>query len=254
MAVDIEKAINHMNWLKSRGVRYSMNGSRIGTDGTADCSGAIYSALRQGGASNAGWILNTDSMHAWLEQNGFKCIATNSTWEAKRGDVVIFGKRGASGGAAGHVVMFINHDQIIHCNYARNGVTIDNEASTCPYSMGWYVYRYQGSKPAPQPQAQAKPEPKNVQKVSGTIKIAKNATHWLTREKISPNVLGKTYTYDAICDCNISVSKKAYRLKEGGGYLGWLLEQDIEKPLPPAKSTDDREITIDGKKYVVKDA
>ncbi len=44
-----------------------------------------------------------------------------------------------------HVVLFISSTQIIHCNYARNGVTIDDEATTCPYSMGWYVYRLKGT-------------------------------------------------------------------------------------------------------------
>ena len=252
MAVDIEKAIRHMEWLKSKGVKYSMYGSRIGTDGTADCSGAIYSALRQGGATNAGWILNTDSMHAWLEKNGFKCIATNSNWEAKRGDVVIFGKRGASGGAAGHVVMFINHDQIIHCNYSRNGVTVDSEASTCPYSMGWYVYRYQGPAPKPQAQPQGKPLPVNIKSAHGKVTIRKVATHWLTREKISSSVIGKTFEYDAVCDCNISVSKKAYRLKDGKDYLGWLLEQDVEPEKKPV-TAEDREIVINGVKYEVRE-
>ncbi|MDQ6113110.1 peptidoglycan amidohydrolase family protein [Enterococcus gallinarum] len=43
-----------------------MSDSRTGTDGTADCSRAIYVCLRKAGASNAGWVLNTDSMHSWL--------------------------------------------------------------------------------------------------------------------------------------------------------------------------------------------
>ncbi|MBD9707664.1 MULTISPECIES: peptidoglycan amidohydrolase family protein [Enterococcus] len=141
MSVNIEVAIREMQVLRTKGVRYSMYGSRTGTDGTADCSGAIYACLRKAGASNAGWVLNTDSMHGWLEKNGFQLIAQNKEWTAKRGDIVIFGRKGASGGAAGHVVLFINNTQIIHCNYARNGVSIDNEATTCPYSMRWYVYR-----------------------------------------------------------------------------------------------------------------
>ena len=40
--IDINKAIDYMYQLKNRGITYSMNGSRIGTDGTADCSGAVY--------------------------------------------------------------------------------------------------------------------------------------------------------------------------------------------------------------------
>ncbi|HCS93140.1 MAG TPA: hypothetical protein DIW15_00325 [Bavariicoccus seileri] len=155
MGINMETAINYMYSLKNRGIRYSMTGSRTGSDGTGDCSGTIYQGLRNGGASNAGWVLNTDSMHSWLEKNGFQNIATNKSWTAKRGDIVIFGKKGASGGAAGHIVIFISNTQIIHCTWkssTRNGVYVDNEASTCPYSMGWYVYRLKNqSKPKPQP-------------------------------------------------------------------------------------------------------
>lgn len=145
MGINLETAIHAMEQLRNQGVRYSMYGSRTGTDGTADCSGAIYACLRKAGASNAGWVLNTDSMHSWLGQNGFQLIAQNREWQAHRGDIVIFGQKGASGGASGHVVLFISSTQIIHCNYARNGVTIDDEATTCPYSLGWYVYRLKGT-------------------------------------------------------------------------------------------------------------
>lgn len=144
MAINIETAINHMYTLKSKGIRYSMNHGRIGEDGTGDCSGTIYASLRKAGATDAGWVLNTDSMHSWLEKNGFKLIAQNKEWTAERGDIVIFGKKGASGGAAGHVVIFVSNTQIIHCTWksaAANGIYVDNEATTCPYDMGWYVYR-----------------------------------------------------------------------------------------------------------------
>lgn len=96
--VNIETAIANMYALKAAKIRYSMNGSRTGADGTGDCSGTIYDSLRKGGASNAGWVLNTDSMHDWLVKNDFKLIAQNNEWTAKRGDIVIFGKKGASGG------------------------------------------------------------------------------------------------------------------------------------------------------------
>lgn len=41
MTVDLNKAIQHMYDLRSWGVTYSMDYSRTGTDGTADCSGAL---------------------------------------------------------------------------------------------------------------------------------------------------------------------------------------------------------------------
>lgn len=144
MTINIETAIKNMYDLKAKGISYSMNGSRTGSDGTGDCSGTIYDSLRKAGATDAGWILNTDSMHPWLVNNGFTLIAENKEWTAQRGDIVIFGKKGSSGGAAGHVVIFISNTQIIHCTWKSewaNGVYVDNEATTCPYSMGFYVYR-----------------------------------------------------------------------------------------------------------------
>ena len=148
MAINMETAINNMYALKNRGITYSMTGARTGADGTGDCSGTVYDSLRKAGASDAGWVLNTDSLHNWLVQNTFECIATNKEWTAKRGDVVIFGPKGASGGSAGHVVIFISNTQVIHCTYksaSANGIYVDNEAAGCPYSMGWYVYRLKGS-------------------------------------------------------------------------------------------------------------
>lgn len=152
MAVNMETAISYMESLKARGITYSMYGSRTGSDGTGDCSGTIYQALRNGGASNAGWVLNTDSMHNWLKSNGFKRIADQTEWNAKRGDITIFGKEGASGGAAGHVVMWVSNTHFIHCNYGKNGVTVDSEASMMSlYQMMWYTYRYEGAAPKPTP-------------------------------------------------------------------------------------------------------
>lgn len=147
MAVSMEKAIAHMYALRAKHVTYSMYGSRIGTDGTADCSGAVYVSLRAGGASNAGWVVNTESEHAWLVANGFQQVAANREWSAKRGDIFIWGRKGASGGAGGHTGIFISHTQIIHCNYAQNGVSIGNHdalwaADGQPY---FYAYRYKGA-------------------------------------------------------------------------------------------------------------
>ncbi|MBO0419115.1 SH3 domain-containing protein [Vagococcus fluvialis] len=149
--INIETSIGFMDGLRQLGIRYSMTGARDGSDGTGDCSGTIVRSVEKAGASKPAWLYNTDSMHAWLVQNGYKLIADNKSWTAKRGDIVIFGGKrdangnfGGSGGAAGHVVEFISNTQIIHCTYKNpqmNGVYVDNEATTCPYFMGWYVYR-----------------------------------------------------------------------------------------------------------------
>lgn len=158
--INIDVAIDYMYGLKAKNIRYSMDYSRTGADGTGDCSGTIYAGLRKAGATNAGWVLNTDSMHDWLLKNGFRLIARNKEWTAKRGDVVIFGEKGKSANAAGHVVIFINNTQIIHCTWksdAVNGVFVENEATACPYSMGWYVYRLDQQQATQQPAQQSKP-------------------------------------------------------------------------------------------------
>lgn len=152
--IDINKAIDYMYQLKNRGVTYSMNGSRIGTDGTADCSGAVYISLVKGGAKPHSYPVNTESEHAWLIANGFELIAFNKEWNMQRGDVLIFGLKGQSAGAGGHTAIAVDHNNVIHCNYAHNGVSVNPE-TTMPYSMGWYVYRYKGT--TQQPTEQAKP-------------------------------------------------------------------------------------------------
>ncbi|HER8308367.1 TPA: glucosaminidase domain-containing protein [Streptococcus pyogenes] len=143
MTVDTEKAIAWMG-LKEGRVSYSMD-YRNGPD-SYDCSSAICSALIYAGASNPGWLLNTEYMHDWLVQNGYELIAENEDWDSQRADIAIWGLRGQSAGAGGHVVMFIDADNIIHCNYANNNITIDNYNQTAAAS-GWmysYAYRYVG--------------------------------------------------------------------------------------------------------------
>ena len=152
--IDMDTAIDYMYQLKNRGITYSMSGSRIGTDGTADCSGAVYISLVKGGAKPHSYPVNTESEHAWLIANGFELIAFNKSWNMQRGDVLIFGIKGQSAGAGGHTAIAVDHNNVIHCNYAHNGVSVNPE-TTMPYSMGWYVYRYKGA--TQQPTQQSKP-------------------------------------------------------------------------------------------------
>lgn len=140
--------------LISRGIKYSMNGSRTGSDGTADCSGFVYKCLTSGGVNPMSWVPNTDSMHKWLLDNGYKLITHNGTWNSKKGDVTIFGLKGSSGGASGHVILWLNGNEFIHCTYKNaynNGVYIETD-DKAPYNMGhWYTYRYMGSVETPNP-------------------------------------------------------------------------------------------------------
>jgi gametolysin len=146
MAINTEQAIKWMN--DRRGVvTYSM-ASRLGPN-SYDCSSAVYFALRSAGASDHGWAVNTEYMHDWLIKNGYSLIAENQGWDAKRDDIFIWGARGRSNGAFGHTGIFVDADNIIHCNYGYNGITINNhdviwEANGCPYV---YAYRYTGATP-----------------------------------------------------------------------------------------------------------
>ncbi|MEC4578082.1 peptidoglycan amidohydrolase family protein [Streptococcus dysgalactiae] len=150
MAIETEKAIS---WMVARqgAVSYSMD-YRNGPS-SYDCSSAIYYALMSAGAISAGWAVNTEYMHDWLIKNGYVLIAENQDWNSQRGDVVIWGLRGQSAGAGGHVVMFVDSDNIIHCNYANNGITINNYNQTAA-SAGWmYSYVYRLAIPATTPTA-----------------------------------------------------------------------------------------------------
>ncbi|HEM4919345.1 TPA: glucosaminidase domain-containing protein [Streptococcus suis] len=140
MGVNIETALRWMSDRKGR-VTYSMD-YRNGPN-SFDCSSSVYYALMSAGAISAGWAVNTEYEHDWLIKNGYTLIAENTDWVAKRGDIFIWGRRGQSAGAGGHTGIFIDPDNIIHCNYARNGITVDNYNQTAAAS-GWmycYVYR-----------------------------------------------------------------------------------------------------------------
>lgn len=135
MSINMDTAIANMRVLKNNGITYSMNGSRTGDDGTADCSGAVYASLNKSGASlNIG---NTDSMFIDLPSIGFSKINAPYSY----GDVFIFGIQGQSSGAAGHTGIFLDANTIIHCNYGANGVSIDNfnavlaNAGNPPYTV-----------------------------------------------------------------------------------------------------------------------
>ena len=140
MALNMEQAIA---WMEARRVKVTYSMDYRNGPNSYDCSSAVYYALMAGGAISAGWAVNTEYEHDWLVKNGYTLIAENTDWDAKRGDIFIWGKRGQSSGAGGHTGIFVDPDNIIHCNYARNGITVDNYNQTAAAS-GWmycYVYR-----------------------------------------------------------------------------------------------------------------
>lgn len=156
MSVDINKVIKWFTDRQNR-ITYSMYGSRNGDDGTADCSGSMTQAIRDAGGKPYSYLYSTETIHPWLKDNGFKLISENATWNAKRGDVVVFGQQGASAGAGGHVGIITSNDPnayfISTCYWTggQAGTAVQNlpfdtmwEADGEPY---FYVYRLQNQAP-----------------------------------------------------------------------------------------------------------
>ena len=153
MSINIETAIA---WMREREgqVYYSME-YRDGPD-SYDCSSSVYYALRSAGASSAGWAVNTEYEHDWLIKNGYELIAENTECTAQRGDIFIWGKRGASAGAFGHTGMFIDSVNIIHCNYVYNGISINSHDERWLYAGQPYFYIYRLTNPNAEPEAPKK--------------------------------------------------------------------------------------------------
>ena len=159
----LEKMIK---WMTDRRgvVYYSMsyrNGQRINAAGVLsssgrpgyDCSSAVYYSLVDAGfLPPTAWIGNTDSLYGDLERNGWTRLPLDASGNAKtqRGDIFLWGKRGASGGSFGHTGVFVDADNIIHCNYGNNGITINNHDAfwVAAGQPSYTFYRYVG-KPAP---------------------------------------------------------------------------------------------------------
>lgn len=141
-----EGIISTLNDMKKRGVTYSMTGSRTGTDGTADCSGAIYKGFINNGGEVLRYPFSTETEHAYLLNHGYELIAENQDWDAQRGDIFIWGRKSASNGGAGHTGIFTSPTSILHCNYGYNGVTENNYNTIYGYNNPNWVYVYRPKK------------------------------------------------------------------------------------------------------------
>lgn len=133
-------------------ITYSMYGSRNGRDGTADCSGSVTQALYEASGVPYATLYNTDSLHGYLRQLGYHLAYENWGYTYPQvGDVIIWGRRGYSGGEFGHtgVVSGSGADaKMISTNYYTNGQK-NTAVQDLPYFSYWaydeypyyYVYR-----------------------------------------------------------------------------------------------------------------
>lgn len=148
MALNIENGISALKQQIGRAT-YSMYGSRNFSDGTCDCSGAVYYGLTNGGVKPLGYIPSTETMHQWLLDNNYKLIAENSEWKMQAQDVIIWGRKGESAGAGGHTGIAVDGQNWIECtawsgggNGAEGGVIISNHDSRWAMNGGPYFYVY----------------------------------------------------------------------------------------------------------------
>ena len=148
MTINTENAIA---WMKARQGRVSYSMEERDGDDSYDCSSSVYYALRSAGAVSAGWAVNTEYEHNWLINNGYELISENTPWDAQRGDVFIWGRKGASAGAGGHTGIFIDENNIIHCNYAYNGISVNDHDERWYYAGQPYFYIYRLTNPNAQP-------------------------------------------------------------------------------------------------------
>ena len=120
-----------LDWFYSRinHLTYSMDGSRNGADGTADCSGSMTQALRDAGACPYSYLYNTESLHGYLLENGYQLVNENDAnhYVPQWGDVIIWGERGYSAGGAGHTLII---------SQSQQGSTPAQCVSTCYYTEG----------------------------------------------------------------------------------------------------------------------
>ena len=126
-----------IKWFQDRKgkVTYSMN-SRSGPN-SYDCSSAVYSALKYAGfKTKINWLGSTVSL--WEDVGSSNLMVEIPVSQAKRGDIFLSGAKGAaSAGASGHTGVFLSSNQIIHCNYRDNGISVTglNRSGTPLYAF-----------------------------------------------------------------------------------------------------------------------
>ncbi len=136
---DINKAVQWFEDRKGK-LTYSMEGSRNGSDGTADCSGGASTALKTAGYNIQG-LPSTVTLGTQLAANKFTKLNVANGWDAKKGDVILMSwgsSMASSGGAGGHVGLISSNDpnaKFISVDYWTGG-----QAGTAVSEHAWNDY------------------------------------------------------------------------------------------------------------------
>lgn len=126
-----------IKWMNDRlgKVTYSMT-YRTGPK-SYDCSSAVSYAMQAGGFYSFSYPGNTETLFA-LNGSILKKI---SRTECRRGDIFVAGTPGYSLGSGGHTGIFLDNKRFIHCNYSRNGISIDSNDAYMGTRLQHHFYR-----------------------------------------------------------------------------------------------------------------
>lgn len=154
----MDKAIE---WFAQRQGKVSYSMINRNGPSSFDCSSSVYYSLIYAGILPQGFrIGNTETLFVDLPKFGFQRIEAdaNGYIPTQRGDIFLWGKQGQTAGANGHVGIYIDSDNIIHCSYGYNGIHIDNHDWLAGINNVQYltIFRYTGKpQPAPAPAPEA---------------------------------------------------------------------------------------------------
>lgn len=120
---DLDVTIGWMYQALNFNYKYDMGWPKRDKIGYADCSSAVYRAMKHGGfISQATANGNTETLFE-LGRRG-KVLRQIAEKDIRYGDIFVAGVPGKSLGAGGHTGFILDKNTIIHCNWADRGVSV----------------------------------------------------------------------------------------------------------------------------------
>ncbi|MGM0175670.1 peptidoglycan amidohydrolase family protein [Enterococcus sp. DIV0800] len=139
-----------IQWMMERlgKVTYSMT-YRTGPK-SYDCSSAVSYAMQAAGFYKFSYPGSTETL---FSLNG-TILKKITRAECRRGDIFVAGTPGHSLGSGGHTGIFLDNRRFIHCNYSRNGISIDSNDAYMGSRLQHHFYRIvaTGTQPSNAPQ------------------------------------------------------------------------------------------------------